>query len=74
LSDGPTSNGTRPCHVYFGSAVGLEPVTTAVAHSCDEVSLEGAANAAGLKLTISIVIRQAERVRAPHEQGLYPRR
>ena len=40
----------------------LQPITTAVAHPCDEVSLEGAVEAARLKLIVPILVGPAARI------------
>jgi phosphate acetyltransferase len=41
----------------------LPPVTTAVAHPCDEISLKGAAEAARLNLIVPILVGPPDRVR-----------
>jgi phosphate acetyltransferase len=47
----------------------LPPVTTAVAHPCDEVSLRGAVEAARLGLITPILVGPPERVRAVAERA-----
>src|SRR5262249_40240046 len=42
----------------------LQPVTTAVAHPCDEVSLEGAVEAAKLKLIVPILVGPTAKIHA----------
>jgi len=44
-------------------AQGLQPVTTAVAHPCDEVSLEGAVQAAKMRLIVPILVGPSARIR-----------
>jgi len=44
-------------------AQGLQPVTTAVAHPCDEVSLEGAVKAAKMRLINPILVGPSARIR-----------
>jgi len=44
-------------------AQGLQPVTTAVAHPCDEVSLEGAVKAAKMRLIVPILVGPSARIR-----------
>jgi phosphate acetyltransferase len=44
--------------------LGVGPESTAVAHSCDEFSLEGAVKAANLKLCIPILVRPDARASA----------
>jgi len=44
-------------------AQGLQPVTTAVAHPCDEVSLEGAVKAAKLRLIVPLLVGPSMRIR-----------
>jgi phosphate acetyltransferase len=45
------------------TAQSLQPVTTAVAHPCDEVSLEGAVEGARLRLIVPILVGPAARIR-----------
>jgi phosphate acetyltransferase len=47
----------------------LPPVTTAVAHPCDEISLKGAVEAARLGLIAPILVGPPERVRAVAKQA-----
>jgi len=44
-------------------AQGLQPVTTAVAHPCDEVSVEGAVKAAKMRLINPILVGPSARIR-----------
>jgi phosphate acetyltransferase len=46
-----------------------QPVTTAVAHPCDEVSLESAVEAAKLKLIVPILVGPAARIRDVAARG-----
>ena len=48
---------------------GLPPVTTAVAHPCDEVSLKGAVEAARLGLIAPILVGPPDRIRAVAERA-----
>jgi phosphate acetyltransferase len=50
-------------------AQGLPPVTTAVAHPCDEVSLKGAVEAARLGLIAPILVGPPDRIRAVAERA-----
>jgi phosphate acetyltransferase len=50
-------------------AQGLPPVTTAVAHPCDEVSLKGAVEAARLGLIAPILVGPPDRVRGVAERA-----
>src|SRR6201981_2738279 len=50
-------------------AQGLPPVTTAVAHPCDEVSLKGAVEAARFGLIAPILVGPPDRVRDVAEQA-----
>src|SRR5262244_1995274 len=50
-------------------AQGLPPVTTAVAHPCDEVSLKGAVEAAALGLIAPILVGPPDRIRDVAEQA-----
>jgi phosphate acetyltransferase len=45
------------------TAQSLQPVTTAVAHPCDEVSLEGAVEGARLRLIVPILVGPSARIR-----------
>ena len=45
----------------------MPPVTTAVVHPCDDVSLEGAVEAARLGLIVPILVGPVERVRKTAE-------
>ena len=47
----------------------LPPVTTAVAHPCDEVSLKGAVEAARLGLIAPILVGPPDRVRGVAERA-----
>jgi len=50
-------------------AQALPPVTTAVAHPCDEVSLQGAVEAARLGLIAPILVGPPERIRSIAERA-----
>jgi phosphate acetyltransferase len=50
-------------------AKGLPPVTTAVAHPCDAISLESVVEAAKLGLIAPILVGPPSRIRAVAEQG-----
>ena len=55
----------------LAAAQGLPPVTTAVAHPCDRVSLEGVVEAARLRLIAPILVGPPSRIRsAAAEAGL----
>jgi len=45
------------------TAQSMQPMTTAVAHPCDEISLEGAVEAARLRLIVPILVGPSARVR-----------
>ena len=47
----------------------LPPVTTAVAHPCDEISLEGVVEAAELGLIAPILVGPPARIREVAERG-----
>src|SRR3954454_21616618 len=53
----------------MAAARDLPPVTTAVAHPCDLVSLEGAVEAAKLGLITPILVGPPERVRAVADEA-----
>src|SRR3954451_13991906 len=53
----------------MAAARDLPPVTTAVAHPCDRVSLEGAIEAAKLGLIAPILVGPPERIRATADEA-----
>src|SRR5438105_4382629 len=62
----PVEQMSRP-HEKFerlvATAQSMQPMTTAVAHPCDEISLEGAVEAARLRLIVPILVGPSARVR-----------
>src|SRR5512132_4214800 len=66
MPDAVTRPGSRPHEKYdrlIEAAQRLPPVTTAVAHPCDEVSLESAIEAARLKLILPVLVGPGRRIR-----------
>ena len=57
------ANGRERYERLLRAAQNLPPVTTAVAHPCDEVSLKGAVEAAGLGLIAPILVAPLARIR-----------
>lgn len=65
----PRANGGERYARLLEAARGLPPVTTAVAHPCDEVSLKGAVEAARLGLIAPILVGPPERIRGVAERA-----
>jgi phosphate acetyltransferase len=66
MPDAATRPGSRPHEKYdrlIEAAQRLPPVTTAIAHPCDEVSLESAIEAARLKLILPVLVGPGRRIR-----------
>jgi phosphate acetyltransferase len=66
MPDAGTRPGSRTHEKYerlIQAAQRLPPVTTAIAHPCDEVSLESAVEAARLKLIVPILVGPGRRIR-----------
>jgi phosphate acetyltransferase len=66
MPDAATRPGSRRHEKYerlIEAAQRLPPVTTAIAHPCDEVSLESAVEAARLKLILPVLVGPAGRIR-----------
>jgi phosphate acetyltransferase len=57
------ANGRERYERLLQAAQGLPPVTTAVAHPCDRVSLEGVVEAAGLGLIAPVLVGPPARIR-----------
>ena len=67
-----STDGSRPHEKYerlVQNAQRLPPVTTAVAHPCDQVSLESAVEAARLKLISPVLVGPAGRIREVAERN-----
>jgi len=67
-----STDGSRPHQKYerlIQNAQRLPPVTTAVAHPCDQVSLESAVEAARLKLIVPVLVGPAGRIREVAERN-----
>src|SRR3954464_15461762 len=64
----PSHRGAR-YERLLAAARELPPVTTAVAHPCDRVSLEGAVEAARLGLIAPILVGPPDRVRAVADEA-----
>jgi phosphate acetyltransferase len=66
MPDEATRPGSRPREKYerlIQAAQRLQPITTAIAHPCDEVSLESAVEAARLKLILPVLVGPGARIR-----------
>ena len=63
--DGPRERYDRLVH----AAQQLPPVTTAVAHPCDKISIEGVVEAAKLGLIAPILVGPPARIREAAEQA-----
>ena len=57
------ANGGERYERLLRAAQNLPPVTTAVAHPCDQISLEGVVEAAGLGLIAPILVAPPARIR-----------
>jgi phosphate acetyltransferase len=60
----PTGHAPRRYERLLQAAQGLPPVTTAVAHPCDEVSMEGAVEAARLGIIAPLLVGPLGRMRS----------